>query len=337
MLEFYGSTEGNAVLVNFDFKAGADRPHPQPGRPRAFRWRWSPTTSTPTRIRATPPASAAPAAPDEVGELLAEIRDDPRYPAARFDGYADSAATDAKMLRDVFKPGDAWFRTGDLMRRDARGYYYFVDRIGDTFRWKGENVSTTEVAETITTFPGVHEAIVYGVAAPGYEGRAGMAALVVGRYRGFDLAACARISKPPCPPTPGRCSCASAPNSRRPARSSRRRARWSPRASIPRASSEPLLFRRPRRAAPIAASTPRCSRTIVCGARRCERASASRARAERFVSLAELEAAAPEWADLCARAAEPNPFAEPGFLLPLLAYERPRRLALARWCARTAG
>ena len=132
-------------------------------------------------------AFAASAAPDEVGELLAEIRDDPRYPAARFDGYADPAATEAKILRDVFKPGDAWFRTGDLMRRDARGYFYFVDRIGDTFRWKGENVSTDEVAEAIAAFPGVSEAIVYGVAAPGYEGRAGMAALVVDDVAEFDL------------------------------------------------------------------------------------------------------------------------------------------------------
>ncbi len=87
----------------------------------------------------------------------------------------------------MFAPGDAWFRTGDLVRRDARGYYYFVDRIGDTFRWKGENVSTTEVAETIGLFPGVQEAIVYGVAVPHHDGRAGMAALVVDAAAIFDL------------------------------------------------------------------------------------------------------------------------------------------------------
>jgi fatty-acyl-CoA synthase len=77
--------------------------------------------------------------------------------------------------------GDAWFRTGDLMRKDEQGFFYFVDRIGDTFRWKGENVATSEVAEAITAFPGVTEANVYGVSIPETEGRAGMAALVLGQ------------------------------------------------------------------------------------------------------------------------------------------------------------
>jgi len=187
VLEFYGSTEGNAVMINFDFKPGAI------GRVPSWAAARFPMTLIAYDIDAeTHPRDSAGfcriSAPDEVGELLAEIRDDPRYPAARFDGYADAAATSAKVMHGVFKAGDAWFRTGDLMRRDARGYYYFVDRIGDTFRWKGENVSTTEVAETITIFAGVREAIVYGVAAVGYEGRAGMAALVVDDIAAFDLA-----------------------------------------------------------------------------------------------------------------------------------------------------
>ena len=84
-----------------------------------------------------------------------------------------------KILHDVFKKGDAWFRTGDLMRRDDHGYFYFVDRIGDTYRWKGENVATSEVAEALSTVPGIREANVYGVSVPGMDGRAGMAALVV--------------------------------------------------------------------------------------------------------------------------------------------------------------
>ena len=78
----------------------------------------------------------------------------------------------------MFKKGDAWFRTGDLMRRDKNGYFYFVDRVGDTFRWKGENVSTSEVAEAINTFPGIRDASVYGVTVVGRDGRAGMAAIV---------------------------------------------------------------------------------------------------------------------------------------------------------------
>ncbi len=186
VLEFYGSTEGNAVMVNFDFRPGAI------GRVPAWAASRFPMNLIAYDIDAdTHPRDAAGhcriCGPDEVGELISEIRDDPRFPAARFDGYADAASTNAKILRDVFKPGDSWFRTGDLMRRDARGYFYFIDRIGDTFRWKGENVSTTEVAETISAFSGVQEAIAYGVAAPGYEGRAGMAALVVDNIAEFDL------------------------------------------------------------------------------------------------------------------------------------------------------
>jgi len=114
----------------------------------------------------------------EVGEAISKIMNDPKRPSQRFDGYADPASTERKILRDAFEKGDRWFRTGDLMRKDAAGYYYFVDRIGDTFRWKGENVATSEVSEAITSFPGIQEANVYGVRVPGAEGRVGMAALV---------------------------------------------------------------------------------------------------------------------------------------------------------------
>jgi fatty-acyl-CoA synthase len=92
-------------------------------------------------------------------------------------------------MRNVFCEGDAWFSTGDLMMRDAQGYYYFLDRAGDTFRWKGENVSTTQVSEAITAFSGIQDANVYGVSIPGTEGRAGMAAIVTQNADSFDLTA----------------------------------------------------------------------------------------------------------------------------------------------------
>jgi fatty-acyl-CoA synthase len=78
-----------------------------------------------------------PAGADEVGEAIGRIADAPDERAGRFDGYTAAAETEKKVLRQVFEPGDAWFRSGDLMRRDAAGFYYFIDRVGDTFRWKG--------------------------------------------------------------------------------------------------------------------------------------------------------------------------------------------------------
>lgn len=95
-------------------------------------------------------------------------------------GYLDDAeATRRKIARSVFAPGDAYYRSGDLLRMDSGGRYHFVNRIGDTFRWRGENVSTSEVEGIMSRAPGVAEAIVYGVAIPGHDGRAGMAALVL--------------------------------------------------------------------------------------------------------------------------------------------------------------
>jgi citronellyl-CoA synthetase len=102
-----------------------------------------------------------------------------------FEGYTSKDATEKKIMRDVFKAGDAWFNTGDLLRTVDVGFamglphYQFVDRVGDTFRWKGENVSTNEVGEIINSHPQVHFSNVYGVQVPGTDGRAGMAALVL--------------------------------------------------------------------------------------------------------------------------------------------------------------
>ena len=110
-----------------------------------------------------------------MGEAIGRIPDDPKDPVGRFEGYSDAEASEKKILHDVFKRGDAWYRTGDLLSCDEEGYYYFVDRIGDTFRWKGENVATSEV---LAVFDGVLDVNVYGVRVPGADGRAGMAALV---------------------------------------------------------------------------------------------------------------------------------------------------------------
>jgi fatty-acyl-CoA synthase len=176
ILEFYASTEGNVSLYNCEGQPGAI------GRVPAFLAHRFPTAiiecDTETGdIRRDADGRCLRCAPDAVGEAIGLIADGGKRGTARFEGYTDAAATERKILRNVFTEGDAWFRTGDLMRRDAAGFFYFVDRMGDTFRWKGENVSTTQVAEILATYPGISEAIVYGVHVEGEEGRACMAAL----------------------------------------------------------------------------------------------------------------------------------------------------------------
>jgi fatty-acyl-CoA synthase len=177
ILEWYAATEGNAVYFNFDGKVGAVGRIPKWAERRFVSEviRLDIETEEPVR---GPNGFCIKCGPEEVGEAISQIVIDPMKPSQRFDGYADRAATEKKILKDVFKTGDRWFRTGDLMRKDALGYFYFVDRIGDTFRWKGENVATSEVSETLTGAPGVQEANVYGVKVPGTEGRVCMAALV---------------------------------------------------------------------------------------------------------------------------------------------------------------
>lgn len=111
----------------------------------------------------------------EIGELISLIVQN--EPSRRFDGYTDKSATEKKILRNVFKEGDAYYRTGDLLYKDSQGYYYWGDRIGDTFRWKGENVATTEVEDILTRHENIAETVVYGVEVPHHDGRAGMCAL----------------------------------------------------------------------------------------------------------------------------------------------------------------
>jgi citronellyl-CoA synthetase len=100
---------------------------------------------------------------------------------APFSGYTDKESTEKKIIRNAFEEGDAWYDTGDLLRDIGFGHAQFVDRLGDTFRWKGENVSTTEVEAVIDSFDQVSESSVYGVIIPGTEGRAGMASVIVGK------------------------------------------------------------------------------------------------------------------------------------------------------------
>ena len=195
--EFYAATEGNAILFNFDDTTGTVGRVPRWAR-RIFPItvvRFDLEREEPVR---GPDGLCIECAPNEIGEVVSKIMIDPLRPGQRFEGYADRAATERKILRDAFEKGDSWFRTGDLMRRDARGYYYFVDRIGDTFRWKGENVSTSEVSELITVFPGIVETNVYGVAVEGRDGRAGMAAIVAAAD--LDLAALHRHVHAKLPP-----------------------------------------------------------------------------------------------------------------------------------------
>ncbi len=182
VLEFYGSTEGNVSLFNFDGKPGAIGRIPGYLR-KEFDIRLAKWDLEAGDFQRNVAGFCIEAKGGEIGQALGKIKDDPRH---AYSGYADKAASDSKIVRDVFEKGDAWFMTGDLMRQDGDGYLYFVDRLGDTFRWKGENVSTTEVAERLAEAPGVLEATVYGVVVGEAEGKAGMASLVVGPE--FDLA-----------------------------------------------------------------------------------------------------------------------------------------------------
>jgi fatty-acyl-CoA synthase len=176
IVEFYASTEGNVSLYNCEGKAGSI------GRIPPFLSHRFPVALIKCNDAATPLRNEAGfcirCAPDEAGEAIGKIPDTKDGGVSQFDGYTDSIASNAKILRDVFTKGDRWFRTGDLMRRDGAGFFYFVDRIGDTFRWKGENVSTSQVAEVVSSCPGVNQAVVYGVAVPHTEGKAGMATIV---------------------------------------------------------------------------------------------------------------------------------------------------------------
>ena len=171
ILEFYGATEGNVSLMNYDGKSGAI------GRIPKYIEKILNVHIIKFDIEKEEPIRdengfCIPCDVNEVGEAIGKI-----VIEGSFEGYVDKEATKKKILSDVFEKGDQYFRSGDLLSKDDLGYVYFADRIGDTFRWKGENVATSEVAEAFVGFDGILEANVYGVSIPGSDGKAGMAAL----------------------------------------------------------------------------------------------------------------------------------------------------------------
>ena len=189
ILEFYAATEANFSLYNFDEEPGSV------GRVPAFL-----AHRFPIKLIEIDPETLEPvrnvsglciqAGVNQPGEAVFRIGHAPKpgagAGAASFEGYTSTKDSEKKILRDVLEKGDAWYRSGDMMRKSGKGFFYFADRLGDTFRWKGENVSTSEVMHVVAACPGITEATVYGVAVPHAEGRAGMAAVSIEAT--FDLA-----------------------------------------------------------------------------------------------------------------------------------------------------
>ncbi|XP_041031292.1 very long-chain acyl-CoA synthetase-like [Carcharodon carcharias] len=179
--EFYGSTEGNVGFLNNVGKIGAS------GRVTFLTRKLMPFQLVKYDAEREAPVRDSnghciEVAKGETGLLIAKITT-----KTPFIGYAGSRTqTDKKHLRDVFSKGDLYFNSGDLLMLDHDNFIYFQDRIGDTFRWKGENVSTTEVADILSTLDFVQEVCVYGVMVPGHEGRVGMAAIQLQSGKDLD-------------------------------------------------------------------------------------------------------------------------------------------------------
>lgn len=196
VLEFFNSTEGMFGLSNNckgDFLAGAVGHH---GLLMRY---FSKNLYVPVRvdqvtgeiIRNPKTGSAYREPYEKGGEIFVAVRENATGSEAFPGYYNDDKATAKRFAHDVFKKGDVWYRTGDALRRTKDGRWYFMDRLGDTFRWKGENVSTAEVSEIVGKFPGVVEANVYGVLLPHHDGRAGCAAIYIDRNERdrFDFSA----------------------------------------------------------------------------------------------------------------------------------------------------
>ncbi|KAK0087178.1 hypothetical protein PV325_001630 [Microctonus aethiopoides] len=174
--EVYGSTEGNANIVNVDNQVGAV----------GFVPSILPKSLHPVAILRVNPETCEPMRGSDGFCIRAEINEPGMFiglikqgnASREFNGYLDKEASKKKVIENVFTKGDAAFITGDILVQDEMGYFYFKDRTGDTFRWKGENVATAEVEGVVSNVAGYRDTTVYGVQVPGMEGRAGMAAIV---------------------------------------------------------------------------------------------------------------------------------------------------------------
>ncbi|XP_062471388.1 long-chain fatty acid transport protein 2-like [Pezoporus occidentalis] len=179
--EFYGATEGNGGFINYTGKIGAV------GRANMFIKYFAPFELIKYNVDKEEPVRderglCIPVGPGETGLLVTKITKE-----APFHGYAgDPVETEQKILRNVLVHGDAFFNSGDLLMMDHEKFLYFQDRVGDTFRWKGENVATTEVEAALAMVDFIQQVNVYGVSVPGCEGRCGMAAMCLKPGHSFD-------------------------------------------------------------------------------------------------------------------------------------------------------
>jgi len=183
VFEGWGATEANANLINVDNYVGSCGRVPDWSRTNLRLVRYDVESDSHPRDEN---GFYQLCQPGEIGEAMGFIVDHPQIGGGRFEGYTSAAASESKIRRNVFQTGDAYWSSGDLLRYDDDGYFYFVDRIGDTFRWKSENVSTLEVADTLSDMPGLELINVYGVQVPEHEGRAGMAAILMQPGHAFD-------------------------------------------------------------------------------------------------------------------------------------------------------
>ena len=181
--EGWGATEANCSMMNLDGVVGSCGRIPFKNQSNARLVRYDVENDCHVRDDS---GFLIECEPGEVGELLGMVLDIPGVGAGRFEGYVSADATEQKILRNVFESGDAWFRSGDLLTQDSEGYFFFSDRIGDTYRWKSENVSTTEVTQALENYQPAEMINVYGVAVPGQEGRAGMVAIELKSGAVFD-------------------------------------------------------------------------------------------------------------------------------------------------------